>query len=115
MAGRRAVGIRLSRALSRATESRLSSASRASVGESWLACSSLCKVCAWLGKHAASLAESWLRACAMACAKRAAALPVGAANKVRKGCAALACSNRNSFTTVVVLPVPGPPVMRVTA
>ena len=42
----------------------------------------------------------------------AAALPVGAANNTRKGagpCAA--CNKANKRITVVVFPVPGPPVM----
>ena len=53
--------------------------------------------------------------------KRAAALPVGAARQMRSGraplplaalsCTAMLCSRASSLTTVVVLPVPGPPVM----
>ncbi|MNO89490.1 hypothetical protein D3C76_809750 [compost metagenome] len=45
--------------------------------------------------------------------KRAAALPVGAARRMRKGLPAStagACSKASKRTTVVVLPVPGPPV-----
>ena len=46
--------------------------------------------------------------------RRAAALPVGAARRMRKGrpplSSARLCSKASSLTTVVVLPVPGPPV-----
>ena len=52
----------------------------------------------------------------MASPSRAAALPVGAAKAMRSGfpaCSAWVCNSDSSRTTVVVLPVPGPPVMRV--
>ena len=61
-------------------------------------------------------AGSFCSAEAMDSPSRAAALPVGAASAMRKGVcwrAGSACSRASRRTTVVVLPVPGPPVMSV--
>ena len=74
-----------------------------------------CKVSAASGWACACGSGNRERACNRVCDKRAAALPVGAVNTTRKGNAALACNSCRSLTTVVVFPVPGPPVIKVTA
>ncbi|SHV46891.1 Uncharacterised protein [Mycobacteroides abscessus subsp. abscessus] len=64
-----------------------------------------------------STASSWLTSSRTASCSRAAALPVGAASAIRNGAAladdAWSASSANSRATVVVLPVPGPPVSTV--
>jgi len=77
-------------------------------------CSNLCSVTAWVGMCCCMATGSFCSADAIDSPSRAAALPVGAASAMRKGAcwrAGSACSSASRRTTVVVLPVPGPPVM----
>ena len=78
-----------------------------------------CRVLALVGIKAliSSATPNFLIASLIDSLTRAAALPVGAANKIFKRCwsFASACNNctkiANNLVNVVVLPVPGPPVI----
>ena len=78
-----------------------------------LVCSKRCSVCAWLGMCGRVSAGILVSALLMDSVKRAAALPVGAAKWICSSRGAVRTNNDSSFTTVVVLPVPGPPVISV--